>query len=310
VYTQYGPPEVLQLAEVEKPTPNDNEILVKVYASTVTSGTRWARTGTHPDSKFFTLAVRMVFGLTKPKVPILGYELSGEVEAVGKDVTLFKEEDQVFGTTTGLKAGAYAEYVCLPEQWKQGVVALKPANLTHEEAAALPIGGMTAHFLLGKANIQPGQKVLVYGASGSVGTFAVQLAKIHYGVVVTGVSSTSNLNLVSSLGADKVLDYTQEDFTRSGERYDVVFDAVGKISAAQAKSVLKGSGKFITVKSPTSEITETLNLLKELAEAGKLTAAIDRSYPLEETAEAHRYVDAGHKKGNVVITVAQDTKSG
>ena len=306
VYTQYGPPEVLQLAEVEKPKPKDNEILVKVHATTVTSGTLWARTGTHPDSRFFTLAVRIVFGLTKPKVPILGYELSGEVETVGKDVTLFKEGDQVFGTTTGLKAGAYAEYVCLPEAWKQGVVALKPTNLTHEEAAALPIGGMTAHFLLEKANIQPGQKVLIYGASGSVGTFAVQLAKNHYGAEVTGVSSTTNLDLVSSLGADKTIDYTLEDFTGSVERYDVVFDAVGKISAAQAKPALKENGKFISVKSPTSEITETLNLLRELAEAGKITAAIDRRYPLEETADAHRYVDKGHKKGNVVITVAQD----
>lgn len=305
VYTQYGPPEVLQLAEVEKPEPKDNEILVKVYASSVTSGTRWARTGTHPDSKFFTLAVRIVFGLTKPKIPILGYEFSGAVEAVGKDVTLFKQGDQVIGTTTGLKAGAYAEYVCLPEAWKQGVVATKPPNLTHEEAAALPIGGMTAHFLLDKANIQPGQKVLIYGASGSVGTFAVQLAKNHYGAEVTGVCSTSNIEMVSSLGADKVIDYTQEDFTQSSERYDVIFDAAGKISAAQAKPVLKESGKFITVKSPTSEKTETLNLLKKLAEAGKIESAIDRRYPLEETAEAHRYVDNGHKKGNVVITVAQ-----
>jgi NADPH:quinone reductase-like Zn-dependent oxidoreductase len=308
VYTQYGPPEVLQLAEVEKPTPKDNEILVKVYASTVTSGTLWARTGTHPDSKFFTLAVRVVFGLTKPKIPILGYELSGEVEAVGKDVTLFKEGDQVFGTTTGLKTGAYAEYVCLPEAWKQGVVALKPANLTHEEAAALPIGGMTAHYLLDKANFQPGKKVLVYGASGSVGTFAIQLAKNHYGAEVTGVCSTSNVEMVSSLEADKVIDYTQENFTQSGERYDVIFDAVGKISAGDAKSSLKENGQFISVKSPTSEKTETLNLLKELAEAGKIRSVIDRRYPLEETAEAHWYVDKGHKKGNVVITVAKVEK--
>ncbi len=304
VYTQYGPPEVLQLAEVEKPTPKDNEILVKVYATTVTSGTLWARTGTHPDSKFFTLAVRMVFGLTKPKNPILGYELSGEVEAVGKDVTLFKEGDQVFGMTTGLKAGAYAEYVCLPEAWKQGVVARKPENLTHEEAASLLIGGMTAHYLLDKANIQPGQKVLIYGASGSVGTYAVQLAKNYYGAEVTGVCSTSNVEMVSSLGADKVIDYTHEDFTQSGERYDVIFDAVGKISSAGAKPALKDDGVFLSVKSPTSEKTETLLLLKDLAEAGKLRSAVDRRYALEETVEAHRYVDKGHKKGNVVITVA------
>ena len=309
VYTQYGPPDVLQLKDVEKPTPKDNEILVKVYASTVTSGVLWARTGVHPDSRFFTLVVRIAFGLTKPKVTILGYELSGEVEAVGKDVKLFKPGDQIFGTTTGLKAGAYAEYVCLPEEWKQGVVARRPENITHEEAAAVPIGGMAALYVLNKANIQKGQKVLIYGASGSVGTFAVQLAKHHFGAEVTGVCSTSNLELGSSLGADKVIDYTQEDFTQRGETYDVVFEAVGKISPSQGKSALKKNGKYLSIKSPTSEVTENLITLKELVEAGKIRAAIDRSYPLEQTAEAHRYVDKGHKKGNVVITVEHSDKT-
>jgi NADPH:quinone reductase-like Zn-dependent oxidoreductase len=309
VYTQYGPPEVLQLTEVEKPTPRRNEILVKVYASTVTSGTLWARTGKHPDSAFFTLAARLVFGLTRPRNNILGYEVSGEVEEVGEDVKMFKPGDQVFGTTTGLKAGAYAEYVCLPEAWKDGVVARKPANMTHEEAAAVPAGGMTALYILDKADIQEGAKVLIYGASGSVGTYAVQLARYHFGAVVTGVCSTSNLELVSSLGAEKVIDYTQEDFTQRGETYDVVFDAVGKTSSSHAKSALVGNGKFISVKSPTSEVTENLVLLKELVESGKLKAAIDRTYPLEQTAEAHRYVDKGHKKGNVVITVAHNDKT-
>jgi NADPH:quinone reductase-like Zn-dependent oxidoreductase len=227
------------------------------------------------------------------------------VEAVGEAVRLFQVGDQVFGTTTELDAGAYAEYVCLPEKWKGGVIARKPANLTHEEAAAVPIGGMTALHILNTADIQGGQKILIYGASGSVGTFAVQLAKNHFGAEVTGVCSTSNLDLVRSLGAEHVVDYTREDFSQRGETYDVVFDAVGKLSPPKGKSVLKRGGTYLTVKSPTSETTDKLLLLKELVESGKLRPAIDKTYPLERTAEAHRYVDEGHKKGNVVITVEQ-----
>lgn len=309
LYTNYGPPEVLHLAEVEKPAPRNNEILVRVHATTVTTGVLWARTGRHPDSVLFTLASRLVFGITRPRNTILGFEVSGEVEAVGETVELFREGDQVFGTTTGLRAGAYAEYVCLPEVWRQGVVAQKPVGATHEEAAAVPIGGMAALDLLRKANLQPGQEVLIYGASGSVGTFAVQLARHHFGANVTGVTSASNLGLVRSLGAGSVMDYTRGDFGRDEKTYDVVFDAVGKIPSSSRRRSLKDKGVFLTVKSPTSEKTENLILLKELVEAGKVRPVIDRCYPLEQTAEAHRYVEQGHKKGNVVITVEPRSKT-
>ncbi|MEZ4671313.1 MAG: NAD(P)-dependent alcohol dehydrogenase [Anaerolineae bacterium] len=296
VLTKHGSPDGLRLKEVEKPTPGDNEVLIRVYAATVIAGDVILRR-LHP----LVYIVFQMFGIRRKRIP--GHEFAGEIEAVGSRVTRFKKGDEVFGTTTGLSVGANAEYVCLPEAWDKGVLAIKPANLTYEEAAAIPVGGMTALYLLKTANIERGQKVLIYGASGSVGTFAVQLAK-YFGAEVTGVCSTANLELVKMLGADTVIDYTKEDFTQNDQIYDVIFDAVGRNSSSRSKSSLKEAGRYLSVKSSTNEKTENLIFLKELAEAGKIHAVIDRRYPLEQTAEAHRYVETGRKKGNVVITVA------
>ena len=275
--------------------------MIKIHATSVTIGDVIVRRGKHPTSKFQTFMLHVMLGFKKPKRFILGMELAGEIESIGKDVKQFKKGDQVFASTE-MKFGAYAEYKCLPED---GILALKPTNITIEEAAAgFASGGITASCVLRKANIKKGQKVLIYGASGSVGTFGVQIAK-YYGAQVIGVCSTTNLELVKSLGADKVVDYTKEDFTLSGESYDVIFDAVAKLSQSDGKKALKKGGTYLNVirDSPRKLRTEDLIFIKNLIETRNLTSAIDRKYSWEDIVEAHRYVEKGHKKGNVVIIV-------
>jgi NADPH:quinone reductase-like Zn-dependent oxidoreductase len=306
ICTKYRPPEVLQLQEIAKPDPKSNEVLIKVIATSVHRGDTRMRGLDIPGPRWQLLLARLMLGINKPRRAILGMELAGIIEAVGKNVTSFRVSDEVFASTMWSGFGAYAEYKCMPEN---GVLALKPSQMTFEEAAVIPSGGITTLGILKMVNIQPGQKVLIYGASGSVGTFAVQLAK-NSGGEITGVCSTANLELVKSLGAEQVIDYTREDFTERNDTYDVVFDAVDMIPPDLAKKSLDKAGIYLNVDTDSDrikkkDVVSLLKELKELIEAGKLKAVIDKRYPLEQIVEAHRYVDKGHKKGNVVITVAR-----
>ena len=328
VSTEYGSPDVLKVKEVAKPTPKDNEILVKVHATSVNYGDLLARNFKAVSPRQFNmpfilwLLTKVSFGLSKPNITILGSEMAGEIEAVGKDVTKFKAGDQVFAYL-GMNMGANAEYICLPET---GTVAIKPSNLGYEEASTLPYGAIMATSLLAKANLQRGQKVLINGASGGIGSMAVQLAK-HFGAEVTGVCGTPRLEFVISLGADKVIDYTKEDFTQNGEAYDLIFDILGRSSFSQVRRSLKPNGIYLlasfkmkallqmlwtsitgskqkVICSFANETSESLVFVKKLVEEGKIKASVDKSFPMEQAAEAHRYMEGGHKQGNVVITIS------
>ncbi len=325
VWTKYGSPDGLQLKEVEKPSPKDNEVLIRIRATTVTAGDTEVRDLIFPFMLSFPM--RIYVGLRKPKrITILGQELSGDVEAVGKDVDLFEKGDQVFGTT-GFGFGAYAEYICLRGVAKemQGALAIKPVNMTYEEAAAVPTAGFEALHFLRQANIQKGQTILIFGAGGSIGTFSVQFAK-YLGAEVTGLDSTGKLDMLRSIGADHVIDYTHEDFTENGETYDVIMDVIGKSPFSGSLRSLKPNGRYLlanprvsqmvrarwismrtdkqVISGSSSQKVEDLIFLKELIEAGKIRSVIDSSYPLEQIPEAHKYVEKGGKKGNVVITVS------
>ena len=326
IYTEYGSPDVLHLAEVEKPAPKDNEVLIKIHAVSINYGDTLARNfkGTSPGEFnmpfLFWFLAKIAFGLNRPKNKILGSELAGKIESVGKDVKLFKAGDDVFGYR-GQNMGANAEYICMPEN---GLVAIKPANMTYDEAAVVPYGALTALNLLRTVNIQRGQKVLINGASGAIGSAAVQLAK-YYGAEVTGVCGTPRLAFVESLGADKVIDYTKGDFTKNGETYDLIFDILGRSSIAQCENSLNPNGRYLLASFKMKQLLQMLwtskvgdkkvicalsgekiadlYSIKELIEAGKLKSIIDKRYPLEQTAEAHRYMESGNKKGNVVINM-------
>ena len=330
IWTKYGPPDVLKLRDVEKPTPKDKEVLIRIYAATAFAGDCEMRSLKFPF--YLSLPMRIFVGFIRPKrITVLGQELAGEIESVGKEVKRFKKGDQVFGST-GFRMGAYAEYICLPEEPEgmTGPLAIKPADISFEEAAAVPTGGLEALHFLRKGNIQKGERILINGAGGSIGTFGIQLAK-HFGAEVTGVDRTEKLEFMRSVGADHVIDYTQEDFTQNGETYNVIFDVIGKSPFSRSIRSLKDNGRYLianprllssvrgrwvsrnnskkVIIETTTQKTEDLVFLKELIEAGKLKTIIDRRYSLEQVAEAHSYVEAGLKKGNVVITVVADNKT-
>ena len=303
-WTNYGAPEVLKLGEAKKPTPKKNEVCIKMYASAVTASDSRTRAFRFPLWHPMIFMFRLIIGVTKPRKPILGMILAGEIESVGKEVTRFKPGDQVYGMT-GASFGAYAEYTCISEK---ACLVKKPANVSFEEAAAVTYGALLGNYCLQRGNIQSGQKVLIYGASGAIGTAAVQLAK-HYGAEVTGVCSTRNLELVQSLGADAVLDYTKDDLISRGETYDLILDAVGKDKSSplklQCKDALSKNGKYQSVDDGMlKSAAESLDLVNTLMVSGRFQVVIDKAYPLEQIVEAHRHVDSGHKRGNVVITIA------
>jgi len=323
IWTAYGPPDVLQLQEVDKPIPKDNEVLVKIRAATVTAGDCEQRSLKLPF--LFSFPMRLYVGFKKPtRITTLGMDLAGTIELVGQDVTQFNKGDKVFAATSFENMGTYAEFICLPEEPKEGALLIMPTNVTYEEAAGVPTGGIEALHFLRKGNIQSGEKILINGAGGTIGTFAVQLAK-YFEAEVTAVDSTRKLDMLRSIGADKVIDYTKEDIIKSGETYDVIFDVVGKSSFSRSIKSLEKKGRYIIANPRLSQMirglwtsllgkkkvilgspkvrAKDLFFLKELIEAGKLKSVIDRSFPLEQIVEAHRYVETGHKKGNVVITI-------
>ena len=329
VWTEYGSPDVLQLKEVDTPSPKSNEVLIRIYATTVTLGDCEQRNLKLPI--WYRLLMRAYIGFKRPKrITILGMDLAGEIEAVGRDVKQFKKGDQVFATTGFVRMGTYAEYICLPEEPEKGALTIKPANMTYEQAASVPTGGLEALTFLRKGNIQSGQKVLINGAGGTIGPFAVQIAK-SFGAEVTGVDTTKKLDMLLSIGADHVIDYTQKDFTKSGETYDFILDVVSKSSFSGSIKSLNQNGRYLianlgllkmvrgrwTSKTSSKKVmfgatfpkTEDLVFLKELIEAGKIKSVIDRTYPLDQIVEAHRYVETGQKKGNVVIIVEHKSRT-
>lgn len=300
LYKKYGSPDVLEYEDISKPSPKNNELLIRVQASTVSAGVIWMRKGVYPDSKLYSILLRLYFGITKPRINLLGIEYAGVVVSVGPDVQNFKKGDKVFGTTTGLNMGTYTEYICVPEQGKYNVLAKIPVGLSMEEAAALPIGGMTAFCILSKAKINKGQKILIYGASGSVGTYAIQIAK-YLGAHVTAVCSTRNLPLVQSLGADEIIDYTVNDALICNSKFDLIFDAVGKLPHQVTPMILHANGRFCSIHSFVRENISHLHQLLKMIDEQKLKVVIDRTYSFVQIPEAHQYVEKGHKRGNVVI---------